>query len=81
MNFDVNKVNWAKVKAPNELFTWFIPDPKDPIEWQKKLLRFKRYLMDKYLYLSDEYRKPQMIDQIIQMYFFRRKFQSLLRDG
>lgn len=81
MMFDVSKVSWEKVKNPNDLFSWFVPDPKDPIDFEKKMVRFKNYLMDKYLYLSDEFRNPRYIDAIVYNYFFGQQFNIFYEMG
>ena len=72
MRFSAEKVNWDKVKKPNDLLKVFEPDPKDPIEFEKKIVRFKNNLRDKYLYLSDQYRHPKTVDVLVNNYFYNR---------
>jgi len=81
MRFNAEKVNWEKVKKPNDLLKIFQPDPKDPIEFEKKIVRFKNNLRDKYLYLSDQYRHPRTIDVLVNNYFYGGVFNIFYEMG
>lgn len=70
MKFDAGKVTWDKVKNPNDLLKIMQPNPQDPIGFEKKLVRLKNNLRDKYLYLSDQFRHPKTIDTLIHNYFY-----------
>ena len=67
---DIKKINWDELKnPPGEYFTLFKPDEKDPIQFYIKLERFKKYLKEKYLYMSDELRTDNAIQAIVAGYF------------
>jgi len=72
MKFSAEKVAWDKVKRPNDLLKILEPNPKDPIEFEKKIVIFKNNLRDKYLYLSDQFRHPKTIDMLVHNYFYNR---------
>lgn len=71
---DIQALNWKALKNPGEPFRLFKPDEEDPIHFYRKIERFKKMLMDKYLYLSDEYRDEHAIEGIIARYFSNMTF-------
>ena len=67
--FDANKVNWEKIRKPASLFEVIKYDEANPIEFYKKVVKLKKMLRDKYLYVSDELRSDEALDDIIRSFF------------
>ena len=66
---DISQVDYQKLIEPHPMFKIFKPDEKDPIIFYKKINRLKKLMVEKYLWLSDEYRTSQAADAIISSYF------------
>lgn len=62
-------IDWEKLKNPGGIFKLFQQDPKDPIVFLKKWAEFKKMLKTRYLYLDDEYRKDETIDNMMLMFY------------
>lgn len=65
----MKEIDWEKIKNPGGIFKLFCEDTKDPIVFHKKWIDFKKMLKTKYLYLSDEYRKEGVVDNLMLMFF------------
>ena len=64
----IANIDWEKLKEPNGYFHPFRPED-DEIEFYKKVVKFKKMLHDRYLWVSDEYRSMGAIDYIVNSYF------------
>ena len=64
-------VDWEKLANPNKFFTPLVPKAPEDVEdpFYTKVVKFKRMLMDKYLWLPDEHRTEQSIDAIVGSFF------------
>jgi len=76
-------IDWGGLREPNEFFRVMMPenpnDPQDP--FYLKMVKFKRMLMDRYLWIPDEYRSPEGVDSIINSYFQNIPFTVLYEVG
>jgi len=79
--FDLKAVNWLRLKEANDLFKPFVPDPKDPIDFQRKLIKFMTYLRDRFLYLGDEFRQPELIRRITENFLYGAHFNIFYEMG
>lgn len=65
LNYD-----WAKLRNPNDkFFKLFLYNERNPMEYFDKVNKFAKMLMEKPLYISDEFRTPTVIAEVINRYF------------
>ena len=62
------EVNWVRLQEANDLFTPFAQGEKATGRFYEKLIEFMGHLKDKYLYLDDEFRNTNAIQQIVSNY-------------
>jgi len=62
------QVNWKRLAEPHPLFKPFVPTDLNDIGFYKKLVVFKKNLLTKYLYVSDEYRTVAHIEKVLSGY-------------
>ena len=62
------QVNWKRLAEPHSLFKPFVPTDLNDIEFYKKLVVFKKNLLTKNLYVSDEFRNIQYIEKVLSRY-------------
>jgi RimJ/RimL family protein N-acetyltransferase len=65
----MKEVNWERLKNPGGIFKLFCQDPNDPIVFHKKWVEFKKMLKTRHLYLDDEYRKDDTLDNAMLMFY------------
>jgi len=65
------QVNWKRITELDERFKPFVPVDMTDLEFYKKLVVFKKNLMTKYLYLSDENRTVASVEAMISDYVMR----------
>jgi RimJ/RimL family protein N-acetyltransferase len=62
---DLENIDYEALKNPPEPFRLLTPD-NDDFEFFKKMRTLKKFLLEKYLYTSDEHRDPAYIDYSIE---------------
>ena len=87
---DISKVDYEKLRNPHPMFKLFSIKEEDPntVEYhlevnrlKKKVASFKKMLMEKELWISDEYRSEGAIDMILASYFSGLQFSAIYEAG
>ena len=67
------QVNWKRLAEPHPLFKPFVPTNLNDIEFYKKLVVFKKNLLTKNLYVSDEFRNVKYIEAALSKFILGGK--------
>ena len=65
-------INWERLEKPNKYYKILRPDNDSPearLEFFKKLIKLKRGVLKRYLWISDEFRYEAIVDALIESYF------------